>query len=66
MLGYLRFRFCLWQYETADAWRRRIANALPREIALLVFVRVYAAGNPNAPGADYAHTYDAWVRGAGR
>jgi hypothetical protein len=43
----------------------RLAWLLPRRIALLVFVRVYAATG-DAPTDDYAKVYKAWEQGAGK
>lgn len=65
MLAYWRFRFRLWRRETADKLRWKVAQLLPRSIALLVFVRVYAASG-DAPGPEYVQAYRAWEAGAGR
>ena len=42
----------------------RIAYLLPRPIALIAFIRVYAV--LGTCGEDYKSAYDAWERGAGR
>jgi hypothetical protein len=62
-----RFRFeaRIWMRE-AVAWVQwKAAYLVPREVALLVFVRVYCAGMDH-PGDDYAPVYAAWENGAGR
>lgn len=63
--GYWRFRFRLWRHETAERIRWRCAWLLPRSIALLAFVRVYACTG-NAPGSEYDAAYKAFEAGAGR
>ena len=53
-----RWRYCLERCQWRLAW------LLPRKVALFAFVRVY--GCTGHCGPDYAPTYDAWERGAGR
>lgn len=64
-LGYWRFLFRLWRHETADKLRWKIAWMLPRRIALLAFVRVYAQSG-DAPGPEYERAYKEWEAGGRR
>lgn len=51
----------------ADRLRWRAANLIPRKIALLVFIRVFAHGDPEPNHLDvYEKIYAAWERGASR
>lgn len=49
-------------WREVKAWAQwRLAMALPRSVALLAFVRVYAAST-DAPGPEFSRVYDAWER----
>jgi hypothetical protein len=51
---------------TLEALQWKLAWLLPRKVALLAFVRVYAASTSEAPHDEYARVYKAWEAGAGR
>ena len=53
------------RHWTADAINWRIAYFIPRNIALLCFVRVYSVTG-EAPSREYVEIYKAWEKGAGR
>jgi len=62
-----RIRGEWWWYVSrhfkTEAIRWRIANAVPRSVALLVFVRVFANGDPGPDHLDvYEKIYKAWER----
>lgn len=63
--SYWRFHVRLWRHETAEKIRWRVAWWLPRSIALLAFVRVYAS-TQDAPGPEYEAAYKAFEAGRGR
>lgn len=49
-----------------DNLRWRVARLIPRKIALLVFVRVFAEGDPGPDYLDvYERIYRAWECGTG-
>lgn len=63
-MGYLWFRVKLWYRETLTKLRWRAAYALPREIALLAFVRVSSV--LDSPSDGYVDAYRAFAAGQGR
>lgn len=63
--SFWRFSLRLWRHEAADKIRWRIAYLLPRSIALMAFVRVYAS-TMDAPGPEYVAAYKAFQLGDGR
>lgn len=64
-IGYWRFSFRCWRHETAERLRWKIAYAIPRKLALIVFVRVFSA-TAEGPDASYEDVYKGWENGAGR
>ena len=63
-----RLRYAWWfhvrRHLTMDAVCWRLAFMVPRRIALLVFIRVYA-WTGDVPD-EYSASYDAWANKAGR
>lgn len=61
-MSYLRFRVWLLQYATRRFFSQTLpfwlAYRVPRKLALLVFVRVYAVLGELGP--DYERVYKAW------
>lgn len=59
------FRYGWWWWHVSrhlhrDQVERRLANWIPRGIALWCYIRVTANWD-GSPGRDYRHIYDAWV-----
>lgn len=63
-MGYLWFRVRVWYRETRTALQWKLAYALPRAVALLAFVRVYAV--LGECDENYALAYNAFAAGKGR
>lgn len=64
-MGRLSFSLRLWWAERREALRWRIAYLLPRNVALIAFVRVCAATGDCPNHITYDSAYDAWVKGQG-
>lgn len=62
-MGYLWFRLRLWCRETRSALIWKAAYALPRSVALIAFVRVYAVLGTFS--SDYDNAYKAFEAGEG-
>lgn len=62
-MSYIRFRVELWFRETRSKLQWKAAYALPRQIALLAFVRVYSV--LDYCGDDYDRAYLAFAAGQG-
>ncbi len=62
----IRFALHLWLHDVLDRLSWWLAYRIPRDVALLVFVRVYTAGNREAPGPEYERAYKAFAQGDGR
>ena len=63
-MGYCWFRVRLWWRGLPDKVTWWAAWHLPRRVALMAFVRVYAV--LGECGADYEQAYRRWERGEGR
>lgn len=64
-LAYWRLACRLWYGAFVERLCWSIAFAVPRRIALLVFVRVYAS-TLEAPGPEYERVYRTFEGGAGQ
>lgn len=53
------------RHFTEEALLWKLAWMVPRRLALMVFVRVYAADGEE-PGPDYERCYKAWQAGKGK
>ncbi len=54
-----------WYWFRNEGFPIWFARALPRRLALWVFIRVYACDG-EAPGPEYSRVYKAWEAGAGK
>ena len=59
-MGYLWFRIRLWFRERPEKIAWWVACHLPRKVAYLAFIRVYAAGWSETPGCEFQRVCDRW------
>ena len=58
-MGYAWFCCRLWFRELPEKFAWWFAYKLPRKVAYLAFIRVYAASG-DAPGPEFARACDKW------
>ena len=61
----MKFRIRLFFHELREKFHWKLAYLLPRQTALMAFVRV-SASTMDAPGPEYCKAYNAFSKGGGR